>query len=240
MALSADLTRPRPGAGRAIVLLPGAGATRSVFDGLVAALPADVDPIALSLPGRGTSTGPAPPTAVDAAAWVVEVLDDLGVRDPIAAGYSYGGAVALELAFAGRCAALALICTGARLRVRPDILAALHGAAQAGLDFDVIPGLGGGSAATALVDWTAADAFDRMADLGTLDLPALVLGGDRDVLTPPKYAQFLATHLQDSELVIVEGKGHLLPLEAPEIVAGHLATFAERIGASPTLGVDAP
>ncbi len=217
--------RRRVGAGRTLVLLHGAGVTHAVFDRLWPHLEG-LDLLAPSLPGRAGSTGEPPPTASAAAAWVAEVLAAEEVERPLVLGYSYGGAVALELALSGVAGALALVCTGARLRVRPEILALLAGAASRGDTIELIPRTGALDARVALADWRASHTFDRIGALDTLSLPTLVVAGTADVMTPPKYATYLAQHIAGATLELVEGAGHTLPLEQPEALAASLRRFA--------------
>ncbi|GAB2990933.1 alpha/beta hydrolase [Amycolatopsis acidiphila] len=51
--------------------------------------------------------------------------------------------------------------------------------------------------------------------LAAADVPALVVVGEEDGLTPPEAATAMAAALPKSELVVLPGTGHLTPLEAP-------------------------
>jgi pimeloyl-ACP methyl ester carboxylesterase len=59
-------------------------------------------------------------------------------------------------------------------------------------------------------------------------VPTLVACGDEDLLTPMEYSQDMADALPKSELVIVEGAGHLVELEQPEIIDEALVRLVER------------
>jgi pimeloyl-ACP methyl ester carboxylesterase len=60
-------------------------------------------------------------------------------------------------------------------------------------------------------------AHDQTAALPALaGIPALVLCGDSDRITPPVQSRFLADALPDAEFVLVERAGHLAMMEAPE------------------------
>jgi pimeloyl-ACP methyl ester carboxylesterase len=60
--------------------------------------------------------------------------------------------------------------------------------------------------------------------LAVLDgLPGLVLAGDKDLLTPSAHSAEIAEKLPDAQLVIVEGAGHLVIMERPELVNAALA-----------------
>ncbi|WP_344569988.1 alpha/beta hydrolase [Streptomyces axinellae] len=60
------------------------------------------------------------------------------------------------------------------------------------------------------------------------ELPALVLAGDRDLLTPSEHSERIAGALPDAAFVILEATGHLLMLERPERVNEHVAALLAR------------
>ncbi|WP_030619853.1 alpha/beta fold hydrolase [Streptomyces sclerotialus] len=70
---------------------------------------------------------------------------------------------------------------------------------------------------------------DKTAALAAYDgVPALVLAGDRDLITPPEHSRAIGDLLPAAELVCVPDGGHLVMLEHPELVNGHLTTLVER------------
>ncbi|MFE0763498.1 alpha/beta fold hydrolase [Streptomyces smyrnaeus] len=58
--------------------------------------------------------------------------------------------------------------------------------------------------------------------------PALVLAGDRDLLTPSEHSERIAAALPNAAFVILEATGHLVMLERPEPVNEHLARLLTR------------
>jgi pimeloyl-ACP methyl ester carboxylesterase len=68
--------------------------------------------------------------------------------------------------------------------------------------------------------------LDTLARLG--DVPAAVLVGDRDRLTPPPCAEGIADALPGTELTVFPGAGHMLILERHTEVSATLATIVER------------
>lgn len=66
-----------------------------------------------------------------------------------------------------------------------------------------------------------------------LEVPVLVLAGDKDLVTPSSHSEAIADLLPDSELVIVPDGGHLVMLEHPEVVTDRLADLLVRVGAVP-------
>ncbi|MEU4427258.1 alpha/beta hydrolase [Actinoplanes sp. NPDC024001] len=69
--------------------------------------------------------------------------------------------------------------------------------------------------------------LDTLAALA--DVPAAVLAGDRDRLTPPACAESIAHALPGAELEIFPGAGHMLPLERPEEVSAALTGIVRRV-----------
>jgi 3-oxoadipate enol-lactonase len=201
-----------------LVLVHGAGCDHHVFDALRAALSDDV--IAIDLPGRGDSRPPCT-TAAEAARAVVADVARRGLRleDAIVVGHSYGGAVAIECALSSSPAGLVLISTGARLRVRPELLAA--NPRESALV----------SAETATADWRAADAFDRMTDVERIAVPTLVIGGEHDDRTPPKYARYLAAKIPGAQLQLLGAAGHMCIVDDVPRVADAIEAFRRSITA---------
>lgn len=76
------------------------------------------------------------------------------------------------------------------------------------------------------------DAHDAEAVLGTVTVPTLVIGGDRDLFTPPDLARRMAEAIRGAELFIVRGGSHYVPLEYPAALNQRLEKFLrERVAA---------
>ncbi|MCQ4082639.1 alpha/beta hydrolase [Streptomyces sp. RB6PN25] len=71
---------------------------------------------------------------------------------------------------------------------------------------------------------------EKAESLAALDgRPALVMAGDKDLLTPSEHSVAIAERLSACELVVVPDAGHLVMLEYPELVNGHLAALLARV-----------
>jgi pimeloyl-ACP methyl ester carboxylesterase len=64
--------------------------------------------------------------------------------------------------------------------------------------------------------------------LPTVEVPVLVIGGDRDPFTPASVQRRMHEMTPESELVIVPGAHHTLPLEEPRLVADTIDDFLDR------------
>ncbi|GAA0442843.1 alpha/beta hydrolase [Streptomyces olivaceiscleroticus] len=70
---------------------------------------------------------------------------------------------------------------------------------------------------------------DKTAALAAYDaVPALVLAGDHDLITPPEHSRAIGDLLPAAELVCVPDAGHLVMLEHPELVNDRLTALVGR------------
>jgi pimeloyl-ACP methyl ester carboxylesterase len=221
------------------VFIHGSGDSAKTWAQVIVALP-DVPCVALDLPGHGAlieQPGPDAPSVSDYAQFVRVEIGRRGLAGARVVGHSLGGAIALQLALDAPdlIGGIALVGTGARLRVLPDLLAAAQqnqeATPQSLAGFGFAPGheqarehflleLEPIASGAHYRDLAACDAFDCRDQLGRIACPALIVVGTEDRLTPPKYATYLRDHLPHATLVEIPGAGHYLPHEAP----GQLAT----------------
>lgn len=70
---------------------------------------------------------------------------------------------------------------------------------------------------------------DSRALLADAGVPALVVWGDEDTLSPRAEQDLMLEQLTQGELVVVEDAGHLANVERPDIVAEALVSFAATV-----------
>ncbi len=226
----------------AILLIHGAGGTHLHWGHELRSLP-EANVYAIDLPGHGPSGGNGRcsiPAYVD---FVLAFLDAQELERAVIAGHSMGSAIALTLGIEHpeRTRGLVLVGSGARLRVLPAILQGLLGDCEATVSTIVEYSYGSGvtkqmkrlglrqmlevGARVIRDDLVACDTFDVMDRLGSVHVSSLIITGTEDVMTPPKYARYLAEHIGDARLILVEGAGHMVMLEKPELVAQAIRQF---------------
>ena len=59
---------------------------------------------------------------------------------------------------------------------------------------------------------------DTTNHLSKIKLPALIIAGSEDKLTPPSVMKLMADQIPSSKFITVEGSGHMTPIENPEEV----------------------
>ena len=72
------------------------------------------------------------------------------------------------------------------------------------------------------------DRPDRSHVLSSINVPATVLVGELDTVTPPSDSEAMAADLPQAELVTIPGAGHLTPIEQPQAVNDALARLLQR------------
>lgn len=204
---------------------------------------------AIDLPGHGERPDNLSESAgvADYARAVRTIIrDELHLEQPIIAGHSLGGLIALQLGLdcTREMGGLILIGTGARMRVLPALLEAAR--AEPGealrtlkhfslspqsdpalsthlLNEQPVPG-----AAILYRDLMACHSFDVMDRLETLHvLPTLIICGAQERNAPVKYSQYLHTHIAGSALEIIADAGHYVQREKPAEVNQAIARWLE-------------
>jgi pimeloyl-ACP methyl ester carboxylesterase len=74
--------------------------------------------------------------------------------------------------------------------------------------------------------------------LPTIDVPALVVAGDRDNFTPRALSEEMARSIPGAELLVVEEGSHTAPIERPHQVNEAMARFLRRVDTSPARIID--
>jgi pimeloyl-ACP methyl ester carboxylesterase len=235
------------GIGDPVLVLHGAGGL--VWDPLLEALAAGHTVHAVEHPGAGASDALSHlPGIWELVLFYDELLDALGLDTVQVIGHSFGGMVAAELAANNprRVSKLVLIAPIGFWRDDapiPDI---------AGVPASSLPGLVLADPEGPLAATLAPPADDpqalfeaamRMASIlhfiwpipekglhrriHRISAPTLLVWGAQDKLVSPVYAEEFTSRLRDSRLVLVDGAGHLPPLEQPAVVRDHVLGFLD-------------
>lgn len=231
-----------------LLLVHGAGGSHKFWSYQLKGL-SGIRVIAVDLPGHGLSEGESLGT-VDGYTKFIREFAGKVINSPFyLAGYSMGGAIALNYALrygdgykesdVMRLKGLILVATGARLRVAKQILnayrkgeyytplieMAFSGNAGEKLDRQVREWMQECAPQVYYNDFSACDKFDVMQEVERIKVPALVAVGTKDVMTPVKYSKYLADKLKNARLEIIPGAGHLVMLEKPEGVNRAIKNF---------------
>jgi pimeloyl-ACP methyl ester carboxylesterase len=226
-----------------LIFVHGAALSKGLWQYQVADLSDAANTIALDLPGHGASIGKGYDDVAGYADAVIDLMGHVPCKETVLCGLSMGGAIALEILIRRPDAAVAavLMNTGARLKVLPLIFETIEKDFQQYLELSaqfclgpdcdrnrIIPLLSAmttSAAEVAFGDFCACNAFDVMNELDRIQAPVLVITGEKDMITPPKYGQFLHANIAGSRMVSVPGAGHLSPIEQKQSVSSAIREF---------------
>ena len=180
--------------------------------------------------------------------WLHKYVGVKGYTDLVIVGHSLGGGIALlyGLKYPENVKGLICLGSGARLRVAPMLLEGLEKAiadnentqafAENALSL-VDPELAEvitrrmeeNGLAAILNDLRACDKFDIMDRLAEINLPLLAISATDDIMTPPKYSQYLADHMHNATAVTIQGGTHFVFAEKPEEVNPAIEDFLKSL-----------
>ncbi|MDH4113252.1 MAG: alpha/beta hydrolase [Actinomycetota bacterium] len=204
-----------------------------------------------SLPGFGGSEGTGSVMSMGSASdRCMQALDAQGIERAVICGLSMGGYVAFEIWRMARQRVAGFVLANTRSGADTDeaaegrrSLAAKLRAEGSGFLVDAPPPLlaaplGEGhwprvlssigeqpAEAIAAAAEGMAERRDSTPDLGTIDVPCLVLTSEKDTLIPPATTLEMAEHIRDAQAVTLAGAGHLSNVEAASAFSEALTDF---------------
>jgi pimeloyl-ACP methyl ester carboxylesterase len=230
------------GAPHDAVFIHGAGGNSLLWSRMLEGLSGRSRALAVDLPGHPSGEITCRNVGEYAEA-VHQFLIDTHLDRPVLGGHSMGGATVLTLALThpDDVGGLILVGTGAKLGVAPEILEGLKSDPMRTIENIITPrsfdsidlSLGRESRAALSVsnlpvflnDYLACTRFDVRKDLSRISARTLVVCGDKDRMTPPRFSHYLSANVPGSELRFVKDSGHMLPLEKPEALASVVQAF---------------
>jgi pimeloyl-ACP methyl ester carboxylesterase len=230
------------GAPHDAVFVHGAGGNSRLWSRTIGGLSGGGKALAVDLPGHpeGEITCKTIPDYAEA---LHSFLTESGLARPAVCGHSMGGAVALQLAIShpDDLGAVVLVSTGAKLGVDPQIIEGLRrqpmrtiegiitpwgfSSLELGLGREARGALSISNLPVFLNDYLACSGFDVRDDLKEIRTKTLVICGDKDRMTPPRWSHYLRENIQGSELYLLKDSGHMAPLEKPDALARLVGAF---------------
>ena len=244
-----------PVSSRSLVLVHHAAGGASDWRELRTSLDGRVDVWAPDFPGHGARLAEPPLASLGAMVdWLAAGMRQRSLSGAVVAGHSMGGAVALQLAlqYPELVGSLALVSTGARLRVAQALLQLVreHFAElpqrMVALGFSPsaepevvrrwVEGPWPATPEAAASDFAACDGFDVRSRLGEVRVPVVVMVGEDDLMTPPKFSRELAAGIAGARLRVFPACGHLLIWERPAELAAEFLALCGAAGNGSTPG----
>jgi pimeloyl-ACP methyl ester carboxylesterase len=242
----------------AIVLLHGVTDSWRSFELVLSRLPAFVRAVAVSQRGHGDSDKPQGGYRIrDFASDVAEFLDRLDLARAVVVGHSSHGLVAQRFAIdhPSLTAGIVLESSFTTLQGNNDAekFVSMISALRDPIDPEFVHAFQQATfvkpVPRSFIDSAMADAMkvpahvwravfedllleDYTSELRAIEVPTLIIWGDRDSLIPRDRQDELASGIPDAKLIVYEGAGHSPHWEEPERFAADLVAFVDRVGSA--------
>ena len=208
--------------------------------------------LAPDFPGHGLSSGEPLKSVEDQAAWIVELLGSLAVSQYSLVGHSQGALVSLETAILvpEKIQSLCLIAGAMSIPVNDYLIDASEKTMQKAVNLMTSWGHGSGAhmydntmpghsfleygrrimasnnRGALLTDLTACNNYKNGEYAASqIRQPTLCILAEEDKMTPIKFGKAMAKQIKNSEMIIIEKAGHILPAEKPLEVNKALHSF---------------
>ncbi|MGB9667355.1 MAG: alpha/beta fold hydrolase [Thermosulfidibacteraceae bacterium] len=231
-----------------IIFIHGAGCNIKVWEEVINRISGKVPYLLIDLPLHGKSRVDEDiltrlNSISDYGDFILEIIDKLSLSEFLVCGHSMGGAISLDLLARKdtRIKGGIIVSSGAVLRVNPVLFEGLKSNPEDTLSkvsrlaiakdapnelfIRVFELFSSADLKVVYRDFLLCDRFDLRNKLEEIEVPVLIVVGSDDVMTLPKLSEELSNKIPKSKLEIVEGKGHMLPLESPDNLAELIVNF---------------
>jgi pimeloyl-ACP methyl ester carboxylesterase len=229
---------------QSLIFIHGSGSDHSGWSLQYSKLHKQFNIVAIDLPGHGGSPGNGEDEVDKYIVWIKKLLDIIKLKNPVLIGHSLGAAITLKFAlhYPQDVKGIIPVGGGIKMPVNPDLLAGLKTNPAAVIDlickfslakenrpklFDPLKkSLSKANVDALYGDLSACNKLDLTNDIGKICTPALVLCGTEDKMTPADFSRQIAAGINGAKLCLIEGAGHMVMLEKPELFNDAIANFA--------------
>lgn len=236
---------------QSLVFIHGSGSNHSIWSHQYGRLHKKYNIIAVNLPGHGHSGGNGENNVKRYLEWLNKLLTVLNLQKALLVGHSLGSAIALQFAINYSENITGIVCIGGGMKMPvnrffldflqtnpPEIPAeiielmckfSLAKENRSKLSVPLQKSIALSRVDVMYGDLAACNELDLTLDAGKIKVPALIVCGAEDKMTPPDLSRQLAAGIEKAQLEIVEGTGHMVMLEKPSEFNNCLDKFASSI-----------
>ena len=234
-----------------LIFIHGSGGNHSIWSYQYGRLHKNYNIAAVNLPGHGSSGGKGENDVRNYSEWIKKLLVVLDWKKAVLVGHSLGAAIALRFAinYSEDIAGIVCIGTGMKMPVNsffleflqtnpPEVPAeitdlickySLAKENRLKLSAPLKESISQSKVDILYGDLFACNELDLTQEAGKITVPALIVCGAEDKMTPPDLSRALAAGIGKATLEIIEGAGHMVMIEKPSEFNASLEKFAASI-----------
>jgi pimeloyl-ACP methyl ester carboxylesterase len=235
-----------------LLFIHGSGGNHTIWSHQYGKFHKHYNIVAVDLPGHGQSAGQGENDIAAYSEWIKTLLQGLHLDKTVLVGHSLGAAIALRCAISYPEQLAGIVCLGGGLQmpvntfildylqtnppqIAPEVAELICKYSVAKENRALLADILNKSVSLAKADIMYGDllACNRMDLTGQTDvikIPALIMCGAEDKMTPPDLSRQLAASISGSVLEIITGAGHMAMIEKPAEVNNSLREFVEALG----------
>jgi pimeloyl-ACP methyl ester carboxylesterase len=236
---------------QSLVFIHGSGGNHSIWSHQYGRLHKYFNIAAVNLPGHGHSGGDGEKDVRRYCEWIKKLLEVLDLKKPVLVGHSLGLAISLRFAISHPGEIAGIVCIGGGMKMPvnsffldflqtnpPDVPAEIidlickYSLAKENRDKFSAPLRKSISLSKADIlygDLFACNELDLTQETSKIRVPALIVCGAEDKMTPPDLSRALAAAISKAKLEIIEGAGHMVMIEKPVEFNNTLEKFVASI-----------
>jgi pimeloyl-ACP methyl ester carboxylesterase len=223
-----------------MIFIHGAGLNASIWDHQMQAFPEAYFPTLKRTPTDH-------PSVHDFTEYIASYIEDKGIEPTILIGHSLGGGIALDCALLHPhiVKALVLVSASPQFRVPQKLLDLIltdldafiqtimdmgfHGDVSSEAKNQFNQAMKSTGAQSVYHDYRCANGFDIEDRIHEITIPTLILAPAEDHMLPLVIPTSLSEKIKGSSLHIIEGAGHMVILEKPDVVNTKIASFIDQV-----------
>lgn len=230
-----------------LIFVHGSGGSHSLWHNQFPELQ-EFNIAALDLPGHGHSTGKGEQSVDDYVEWIRKFIEKSEYKKPVVIGHSLGAAISLVSAikYGSLLSAIVPVGGGATMPVTDVILNGIRNNTAETIVFIakfsvtkenrerfsefLKEDLMKTDPAITYGDFLSCSKLDVINLVSGIKIPAMVVCGNDDKMTPPDLSRYISGQISGAKLVLIDGAGHYVMWERPRELNAAIIEFVKGLG----------
>lgn len=232
---------------KSLIFVHGSGGDHTLWKDQYSELQGLFNIAAVDLPGHGRSSGKGEQSVDDYVEWIRKFIEKSEYKKPVVIGHSLGAAISLVSAikYGGLLSGIVPVGGGVTMPVNDAILNGIRVNTEDTMAFiakfsvakdnrdkflsilkdDLLKT----DPAVTYGDFLSCSKLDITDLVSEIKVPALVVCGSEDKMTPPALSRYICEHISGARLALIDGAGHYVMWEKPRELNAVIAGFVRSL-----------